>query len=247
MPRPYTIPIWKKSPFIRLLLPLIAGIILQWYFQINVTVIAAALVSFGIASVLFLLLPIALRFKLQALQGLIVQLLFIALGLLVTWQKDIRHDSNWYGNYYRDGNYLVVRIDEPLAEKAKSLGLKPLARIISYADAQQAPEWFSTTPSKALPLAVSKAGLKMSDLEYIEINEAFSAVALANNKIMNLDPARVNVNGGAVALGHPLGCSGARIIVTLINVLGQRKAKIGGAGICNGGGGASAMVIENIN
>ena len=120
MPRPYTIPIWKKSPFIRLLLPLIAGIILQWYFQINVTVIAAALVSFGIASVLFLLLPIALRFKLQALQGLIVQLLFIALGLLVTWQKDIRHDSNWYGNYYRDGNYLVVRIDEPLAEKAKS-------------------------------------------------------------------------------------------------------------------------------
>ena len=129
-------------------------------------------------------------------------------------------------------------------EKASSLGLKPLARILSFADAQQAPEWFTTTPSKALPKAVEKAGLKMSDLEYIEINEAFSAVAIANNIEMKLDPARVNVNGGAVALGHPLGCSGARIIVTLINVLRQNKARIGGAGICNGGGGASAMVIE---
>jgi len=130
------------------------------------------------------------------------------------------------------------------ADKAKELGLKPLAKIIGYADAQQAPEWFTTTPSKALPKAVAKAGLKMSDLEYIEINEAFSAVAIANNKEMKLDPAKVNVNGGAVALGHPLGCSGARIIVTLINVLKQNNAKIGGAGICNGGGGASAMVIE---
>ncbi len=129
-------------------------------------------------------------------------------------------------------------------EKADALGLKPLARILSYADAQQAPEWFTTAPSKALPRAVEKAGLKMTDLEYIEINEAFSAVAIANNKEMKLDPARVNVNGGAVALGHPLGCSGARIIVTLINVLKQNNAKIGGAGICNGGGGASAMVIE---
>ena len=129
-------------------------------------------------------------------------------------------------------------------EKASSLGLKPLARILSFADAQQAPEWFTTTPSKALPKAVEKAGLKMSDLEYIEINEAFSAVAIANNIEMKLDPARVNVNGGAVALGHPLGCSGARIIVTLINVLRQNKGRIGGAGICNGGGGASAMVIE---
>jgi acetyl-CoA C-acetyltransferase len=129
-------------------------------------------------------------------------------------------------------------------EKANALGIKPLARILSYADAQQAPEWFTTAPSKALPRAVEKAGLKMSDLEYVEINEAFSAVAIANNKEMKLDPARVNVNGGAVALGHPLGCSGARIIVTLINVLKQNNAKIGGAGICNGGGGASAMVIE---
>ena len=132
------------------------------------------------------------------------------------------------------------------AEKANALGLKPLARIISYADAQQAPEWFTTTPSKALPLAVNKAGLKITDLEFVEINEAFSAVAIANNKVMHLDPAKVNVNGGAVALGHPLGCSGARIIVTLINVLKQRNAKIGGAGICNGGGGASAMVIERL-
>lgn len=132
------------------------------------------------------------------------------------------------------------------AEKAKSLGLKPLARIVSYADAQQAPELFTTTPSKALPFAVQKAGLKITDLDFIEINEAFSAVAIANNKIMHLDPSKVNVNGGAVALGHPLGCSGARIIVTLINVLQQRKGKFGGAGICNGGGGASAMVIERL-
>lgn len=128
--------------------------------------------------------------------------------------------------------------------KADELGLKPLAKIVSYADAQQSPEWFTTTPSKALPKAVAKAGLKMTDLEYVEINEAFSAVAIANNKEMKLDPSKVNVNGGAVALGHPLGCSGARIIVTLINVLKQNNAKIGGAGICNGGGGASAMVIE---
>ncbi len=130
------------------------------------------------------------------------------------------------------------------AEKAKELGLKPLATIVSYADAQQAPELFTTAPSKALPRAVEKAGLTLKDLEYIEINEAFSAVAVANNKLMSLDPSKVNVNGGAVSLGHPLGCSGARIIVTLINVLKQNKAKIGGAGICNGGGGASAMIIK---
>ncbi len=130
------------------------------------------------------------------------------------------------------------------AEKAKALGLKPLARILSYADAEQAPEWFTTTPAKALPRAVEKAGLKMSDLEFVELNEAFSVVGIANTRLMNLDPAKVNVNGGAVSLGHPLGCSGARIIVTLINVLKQNKARIGGAGICNGGGGASAMVIE---
>ncbi len=130
------------------------------------------------------------------------------------------------------------------ADKAKELGIKPIATILSYADAQQAPEWFTTAPSKALPLAVSKAGLTLKDLEYVEINEAFSAVAIANNNLMSLDPSRVNVNGGAVAIGHPLGCSGARIIVTLINVLKQNNAKIGGAGICNGGGGASAMVIK---
>lgn len=131
-------------------------------------------------------------------------------------------------------------------EKADSLGLKPLGRIRSYADAEQAPEWFTTTPSKALPRAVDKAGLKMTDLEFVELNEAFSVVALANMKEMNLDPAKVNVNGGAVALGHPLGCSGARILVTLLNVLKQNNAKIGGAAICNGGGGASAMVIERM-
>ena len=130
------------------------------------------------------------------------------------------------------------------ADKAKALGLKPLARILSYADAEQAPEWFTTTPAKALPRAVEKAGLKMSDLQYVELNEAFSVVGIANTKLMGLDPAKVNVNGGAVSLGHPLGCSGARIIVTLVNVLRQNGAKIGGAGICNGGGGASAMVIE---
>ncbi|MBK7941159.1 MAG: acetyl-CoA C-acyltransferase [Flavobacteriales bacterium] len=130
------------------------------------------------------------------------------------------------------------------ADKAKALGLKPLARILSYADAEQAPEWFTTTPAKALPRAVEKAGLKMSDLQFVELNEAFSVVGIANTKLMGLDPAKVNVNGGAVSLGHPLGCSGARIIVTLVNVLRQNGAKYGGAGICNGGGGASAMVIE---
>ncbi|MBK8227928.1 MAG: acetyl-CoA C-acyltransferase [Flavobacteriales bacterium] len=130
------------------------------------------------------------------------------------------------------------------AEKAKALGLKPIARILSYADAEQAPEWFTTTPAKALPRAVEKAGLKMSDIRFVELNEAFSVVGIANTRLMGLDPAKVNVNGGAVSLGHPLGCSGARIIVTLINVLKQNNARYGGAGICNGGGGASAMVIE---
>lgn len=131
-------------------------------------------------------------------------------------------------------------------EKAEALGLKPLAKILSFADAQQAPEWFTTAPSKAMPLAISKAGLKISDVDFFEINEAFSAVAIANNKEMKLDPVKVNVNGGAVALGHPLGASGARIVVTLINVLKQNKAKTGAAGICNGGGGASAIVIQNM-
>ncbi|MCD6068544.1 MAG: acetyl-CoA C-acyltransferase [Bacteroidetes bacterium] len=131
-------------------------------------------------------------------------------------------------------------------EKMEKLGLKPMAKIISYADAEQAPEWFTTTPSIALPRAVEKAGLKMSDIEFFEINEAFSVVSCANNKIMNLDPAKVNVNGGAVSLGHPLGASGARIIVTLLHVLKQNNARYGAAAICNGGGGASAIVVENI-
>jgi len=131
-------------------------------------------------------------------------------------------------------------------EKADKLGIKPLAKILSYADAEQAPEWFTTTPSKAIPAAVAKAGLKMSDIEYFEINEAFAVVSLANNKLMNLDPAKVNINGGAVSLGHPLGSSGSRILVTLLHVLKQQNARYGAAAICNGGGGASAMVIERI-
>lgn len=132
-------------------------------------------------------------------------------------------------------------------EKAEKLGIKPLAIIRAYADAEQAPEWFTTAPSKALPRAVAKAGLKMEDIEFFEINEAFSVVSIANNREMKLDPAKVNVNGGAVSLGHPLGASGARIIVTLLHVLKQNKARYGAAGICNGGGGASAIVIENVN
>ena len=131
-------------------------------------------------------------------------------------------------------------------EKAEKLGLKPLAKIIGYADAEQAPEWFTTTPSKAIPAAVQKAGLKMSDIEYFEINEAFSVVSIANNRLMNLDPAKVNIHGGAVAIGHPLGASGARIVVTLLNVLKQQNARYGAAGICNGGGGGSALVIERL-
>ena len=131
-------------------------------------------------------------------------------------------------------------------EKADELGLKPLARILGYADAAQAPEWFTTSPSLAVPKAVQKAGLQMEDISYWELNEAFAVVGIENSRRMKLDPSRVNVNGGAVALGHPLGCSGARIIVTLINVLKQNNARYGAAGICNGGGGASAMVIENL-
>jgi len=131
-------------------------------------------------------------------------------------------------------------------EKAEKLGVKPLAKILGYADAEQAPEWFTTTPSKAIPAAVAKAGLKMSDIEYFEINEAFSVVSIANNQLMNLDPAKVNINGGAVAIGHPLGASGARILVTLLNVLKQQNARYGAAGICNGGGGGSAIVIERM-
>jgi acetyl-CoA C-acetyltransferase len=129
-------------------------------------------------------------------------------------------------------------------EKADAMGLKPMAIIRSYADAEQAPEWFTTTPSLAVPKAVQKAGLQMSDIDFVELNEAFSVVGIVNTQKMKLDPAKVNVHGGAVSLGHALGCSGARIVVTLIHVLKQHGGKIGAAGICNGGGGASAMVIE---
>ena len=131
-------------------------------------------------------------------------------------------------------------------EKADELGLKPIAKIVSYADAEQAPEWFTTTPSLAVPKAVAKAGLKMEDISYWELNEAFAVVGIENTRRMKLDPSKVNVHGGAVAIGHPLGCSGARIIVTLMHILKQNNAKYGAAGICNGGGGASAMVIENV-
>lgn len=142
-----------------------------------------------------------------------------------------------------DGAAAVILMSKA---KAKLLGIKPIAKIIAYADAEQAPEWFSTTPSIAVPKAVAKAGLQMSDIDFWELNEAFSVVGIENTRRMNLDPSKVNVNGGAVSLGHPLGASGARIIVTLINVLKQNNGKYGAAGICNGGGGASAMIIENI-
>lgn len=143
-----------------------------------------------------------------------------------------------------DGAAAVVLMSKA---KADAMGIKPLAIIRSYADAEQAPEWFTTTPSLAVPKAVAKAGLKMSDIDFTELNEAFSVVGIVNAQKMQLDPAKVNVHGGAVSLGHPLGCSGARIIVTLINVLKQQGGKIGAAGICNGGGGASAMVVELAN
>jgi len=131
-------------------------------------------------------------------------------------------------------------------KKMEELGIKPLAKILGYADAQQAPEWFTTAPSKAIPLAIQAAGITAQDVDLYEINEAFSVVALANNQALNLDAKRVNVNGGAVAMGHPLGASGARIVVTLLSALGQNNARIGVAGICNGGGGASALVIERL-
>jgi len=132
------------------------------------------------------------------------------------------------------------------ADKAAELGVKPLAKISSYADAAHEPEWFTTAPAKAAPIAVAKAGLEMNDVDYWELNEAFSVVGLANVQKLGLDAEKVNVNGGAVSLGHPLGNSGSRIVVTLINVLKQNAGKFGAAGICNGGGGASAMVIENL-
>ena len=142
-----------------------------------------------------------------------------------------------------DGAAAMVLMSE---EKAIALGLKPLAFIKSYADAAQEPKWFTTTPSIAVPKALKKAGITVSDVDYFEFNEAFAVVGLANSKILGLNNNKVNVNGGAVSLGHPLGCSGARIIITLLNVLEQNNAKIGAAAICNGGGGASAVVIERI-
>lgn len=132
-------------------------------------------------------------------------------------------------------------------EKAEELGLKPIAKILGFADAAQEPMWFTTTPSIAIPKAMKLSGVDKRDIGYFEINEAFSAVAIANNIKLGLDPEKVNVNGGAVALGHPLGASGARIVTTLLNVLNQNKANVGVAGICNGGGGASAMVVERVN
>ncbi len=143
-----------------------------------------------------------------------------------------------------DGASAMVLVNKNIL---KELKLEPIARIVSFADASQEPLWFTTTPSLAIPKALKNAKLKPTDIDYYEINEAFSVVAIANNKLLELDPERVNVFGGAVSLGHPLGCSGARISTTLVNVLHKKKSKYGVAGICNGGGGASAMVIENLN
>jgi len=142
-----------------------------------------------------------------------------------------------------DGAAVLILVSK---SKMEALGLKPIARIAGFADAEQAPEWFTTSPSKALPLAVKRAGVEISKIDYFELNEAFSVVGLVNNQLLNLNADKVNVNGGAVALGHPLGASGARILVTLIHVLHQNNAKFGGAAICNGGGGASAMVVEAV-
>jgi acetyl-CoA C-acetyltransferase len=142
-----------------------------------------------------------------------------------------------------DGAAAMILMSE---EKALALGLKPLAYIRSYADAAQEPKWFTTSPAIAIPKALEKAGLTINDVDFFELNEAFAVVGLANSQILGLDASKVNVNGGAVSLGHPLGCSGTRIIVTLLNVLEQNNAKIGVAAICNGGGGASAIIIEKI-
>ncbi len=140
-----------------------------------------------------------------------------------------------------DGAGAMILMSE---EKAKELGLTPLATVLNYADAAQEPKWFTTAPAKALPKALGKANITLDEVDYFEFNEAFAVVGLANMKILGLDDSKVNVNGGAVSLGHPLGCSGVRILITLINVLKQNNGKIGAAAICNGGGGASAMVIE---
>ena len=132
-------------------------------------------------------------------------------------------------------------------EKAEELHIKPIAKVVSYADAAQEPKWFTTAPAKAVPKALAKANLSTEEIDFWEVNQAFSVVGWVNTKLLGLDPTKVDVNGGAVALGHPLGSSGSRIIVTLINVLKQNNGRFGAAGICNGGGGASALVIENMN
>ena len=169
---------------------------------------------------------------------------FDRIGTLPTvFQKENGTVTAANASTLNDGASALVLMSK---EKMEELGLKPLAKIVSYADAAHEPEWFTTAPSKALPIAVKKANLDISDIDFFEFNEAFSVVGLANNKILGLDDSKVNVNGGAVSLGHPLGSSGSRIIVTLINVLKQNNAKYGAAAICNGGGGASAIVIENI-
>ena len=143
-----------------------------------------------------------------------------------------------------DGASAIILMTE---EKAKDLNIKPLAEIISYADASQEPKWFTTTPTKAINKALVKANLSVKDVDFWELNEAFSVVGLVNTKLLDIEPNKVDVNGGAVALGHPLGSSGSRIIVTLIHVLKQNNGNIGAAGICNGGGGASALIIRNLN
>ncbi|SFI68609.1 acetyl-CoA C-acetyltransferase [Kaistella treverensis] len=169
---------------------------------------------------------------------------FEKIGTLATvFQKENGTITAANASTLNDGASALVLMSK---EKMEELGLKPLAKIISYADAAHEPEWFTTAPSKALPIALKKVNMKLSDIDYFEFNEAFSVVGLANNKILGLDAAKVNVNGGAVSLGHPLGSSGSRIIVTLINVLKQNNGKYGAAAICNGGGGASAIVIENL-
>lgn len=169
---------------------------------------------------------------------------FDRIGTLPTvFQKENGTVTAANASTLNDGASALVLMSK---EKMEELGLKPLAKIVSYADAAHEPEWFTTAPAKALPIAVKKANLDISDIDFFEFNEAFSVVGLANNKILGLDDSKVNVNGGAVSLGHPLGSSGSRIIVTLINVLKQNNAKYGAAAICNGGGGASAIVIENV-
>ena len=169
---------------------------------------------------------------------------FEKIGTLATvFQKESGTVTAANASTLNDGASALVLMSK---EKMEELGLKPLAKIISYADAAHEPEWFTTAPSKALPIALKKAKMELSDIDFFEFNEAFSVVGLANNKILGLDSAKVNVHGGAVSLGHPLGSSGSRIIVTLINVLKQNNGKFGAAAICNGGGGASAIVIENL-